>query len=85
MGISAGVRGDMDLGNGLSYDLSVTHGTSKVEFFITNTVNASLGPIAGSGNREVVRDFIPGDKSKSKQFLMLTLVIHFQWRSGLQT
>ena len=27
MGISAGVRGDMDLGNGLSYDLSVTHGT----------------------------------------------------------
>ncbi len=69
MGISAGVRGDMDLGNGLSYDLSVTHGTSKVEFFITNTVNASLGPIAGSGNREVVRDFIPGGQEQIETVL----------------
>ncbi len=66
IGLSAGIRGDLDFGNGLSYDLSVTHGSSEVQFFITNTVNASLGPIAGSGNREVVRDFIPGGQKQKE-------------------
>ena len=66
IGISAGIRGDLDFGNGLSYDLSVTHGSSEVQFFINNTVNASLGPISGSGNREVVRDFIPGGQRQKE-------------------
>lgn len=65
-GISGGIRGDVDFGNGLSYDLSVTHGSSQVDFFIRNTVNASLGPIAGSGNREVVRDFVPGGQEQTE-------------------
>ncbi|WP_026942428.1 TonB-dependent receptor plug domain-containing protein [Hellea balneolensis] len=66
IGLSAGIRGDLDFGNGLSYDLSVTHGSSEVQFFINNTVNASLGPIAGSGNTEVVRDFIPGGQKQKE-------------------
>ena len=66
IGLSAGIRGDLDFGNGLSYDLSLTHGSSEVQFFINNTVNASLGPIAGSGNREVVRDFIPGGQRQKE-------------------
>lgn len=68
-GISAGVRGDVDLGTGLSYDLSATHGSSRVDFFITNTVNASLGPIAGTGNTEVVRDFVPGGQQQTETVL----------------
>jgi iron complex outermembrane receptor protein len=55
--INGGIRGDIDLGNGLSYDLSATHGTSKVEFFINNTINASLGP-------NTPRDFIPGGQEQ---------------------
>jgi len=66
IGISAGIRGDLDFGNGLNYDLSVTHGSQEVQFFINNTVNASLGPIAGSNNREVVRDFIPGGQKQKE-------------------
>ena len=66
IGLSAGIRGDLDFGNGLGYDVSITHGSSEVNFFINNTVNASLGPIAGSGNREVVRDFIPGGQKQKE-------------------
>lgn len=38
----AGLRGVTD--GGLSWDASVSTGTNEVDFFITNTVNASLGP-----------------------------------------
>ncbi len=38
----AGVRGEM--GNGLRWDFSLGAGRSEVDFFIRNTVNASLGP-----------------------------------------
>jgi iron complex outermembrane receptor protein len=62
--INGGIRGDFDFGNGLSYDLSVSHGRSKVQFFINNTVNASLGPINASDNTQVVRDFIPGGQEQ---------------------
>ncbi|MGV6820568.1 MAG: TonB-dependent receptor plug domain-containing protein [Parvularcula sp.] len=51
--IAGGIRGDWDVGNGLSYDFSVVHGSSKSEFFIRNTINASLGP-------NTPRDFKPG-------------------------
>ncbi len=38
----AGVRSESD--SGLAWDLSVSRGTSDVDFFIRNTVNAALGP-----------------------------------------
>ena len=38
----AGVRGEMD--NGLRWDFSVGAGRNEVDYFIRNTVNASLGP-----------------------------------------
>lgn len=40
--IVGGVRGRM--GNGIGWDASVSWGTNEVDFFISNTVNASLGP-----------------------------------------
>ncbi len=40
--IVAGVRGQT--GNGMTWDASVSSGTNEVDFFIFNTVNASLGP-----------------------------------------
>ncbi len=40
--ILAGLRGHTD--GGLSWDASVSSGTNEVDFFIFNTVNASLGP-----------------------------------------
>ena len=51
--IAAGVRGVFAIGGGLNYDFSVVNGTSETEFFIRNTINASLGP-------NTPRDFIPG-------------------------
>ncbi len=51
--IAAGLRGAFDIGSGLNYDVSVVHGSSKSEFFIRNTINASLGP-------NTPRDFKPG-------------------------
>ena len=38
----AGVKGELD--NGLRYDFSAGLGQNEVDFFIRNTVNASLGP-----------------------------------------
>ena len=40
--VVAGVRGQM--ANGLAWDASASIGSSEVDFFISNTVNASLGP-----------------------------------------
>jgi iron complex outermembrane receptor protein len=37
-----GLRGQMD--NGLGWDFSASTGSNEVDFFISNTVNASLGP-----------------------------------------
>jgi iron complex outermembrane receptor protein len=56
-GLTAGVRGLIELGSGLTYDFSATHGQSRVDFFINNTVNASLGP-------NTPRDFIPGGQEQ---------------------
>ena len=39
---TAGLRGEMD--SGLSYDFSVGTGSNEVDYTITDTVNASLGP-----------------------------------------
>ena len=51
--IAAGIRGSFPVGAGLGYDFSVVHGVNETEFFIRNTVNASLGP-------NTPRDFTPG-------------------------
>jgi len=40
--IVLGVRGE--LANGLGYDVSLTYGENEADFFISNTINASLGP-----------------------------------------
>ncbi len=37
-----GFRGELN--NGLSYDVSYTYGENEADFFISNTINASLGP-----------------------------------------
>ena len=49
--IVGGVRGQFS--SGLRWDASVSAGTSEVDFFINNTVNASLGP-------ETPTEFKPG-------------------------
>lgn len=38
----AGLRGTFN--NGLNWDASISYGSNEVDYFITNTVNASLGP-----------------------------------------
>lgn len=42
--INLGMRGEWAIGNGLGWDISYYYGNSQVDFFINNTVNASLGP-----------------------------------------
>ncbi len=42
--IAIGVRGEIAFGSGLSYDLSYKYGKNDANFFISNTINASLGP-----------------------------------------
>ena len=39
-----GLRGELDFGNGLGYDLSYAYGYNKIDYFIKNTINPSLGP-----------------------------------------
>jgi len=62
--IAAGVRGTIN--EGLSYDLSVVHGSNETQFFIQNTLNASLGP-------ESPRDFIPGGQEQTETVVNLDL------------
>lgn len=60
--VAFGLRGDIDLGDGLAYDFSMTHGQNKTEFFINNTINASLGP-------NTPRDFVPGGQQQTETVL----------------
>lgn len=55
--IVGGLRGELDIGTGLTYDLSASYGTNRVDFFINNTINASLGP-------DTPRDFVPGSQDQ---------------------
>jgi iron complex outermembrane receptor protein len=55
--IAGGVRGQIEIGQGLDYDFSIVHGANRTDFFIQNTVNASLGP-------NTPRDFIPGGQEQ---------------------
>lgn len=58
--LTAGVRGEMD--NGLRWDVSAGYGYNDVDFFINNTVNASLGPATPT-------NFDPGDYTQSEQMV----------------
>ncbi|MGV6850690.1 MAG: TonB-dependent receptor plug domain-containing protein [bacterium] len=49
--VLGGVRGELE--NGLTWDASYYYGSNEADFFINNTVNASLGP-------NTPRDFDPG-------------------------
>ncbi|MDX2234070.1 MAG: TonB-dependent receptor [Hyphomonadaceae bacterium] len=42
--IVVGLRGALPIGSGLNYDVSFTYGQNDIDFFIKNTINASLGP-----------------------------------------
>ena len=58
--LAAGVRGETD--NGLRWDFSAGYGMNDVDFFISNTVNASLGPATPT-------TFNPGDYTQSETML----------------
>lgn len=55
--IVGGLRGELDFGTGLRYDLSASYGKNSVDFFINNTLNASLGA-------DSPRDFTPGGQDQ---------------------
>ncbi|MGB3724930.1 MAG: TonB-dependent receptor [Glaciecola sp.] len=57
--ITVGIRGDLDLGNGLYYDVSAQRGSNRTDFAISNTINASLGP-------DTPRDFVPGGQEQTE-------------------
>ena len=57
--IAVGVRGEFDMGSGLSYDFSVSRGSNRSDFFIRNTINASLGP-------NTPREFVPGGQEQTE-------------------
>lgn len=59
MGIAVGIRGELNVGTGLTYDVSAQQGSNKTEFFIRNTINASLGPATP-------RDFVPGGQEQTE-------------------
>ncbi len=64
---AVGLRGDLDIGNGLSYDLSAQRGSNRTDFFIRNTINASLGPATP-------RNFTPGGQEQTETVLNASLV-----------
>jgi iron complex outermembrane receptor protein len=59
MSIALGIRGELGLGNGLGYDFSFYNGSNRTDFFIRNTINASLGP-------NTPRDFVPGGQEQTE-------------------
>lgn len=63
----SGVRGTT--ANGLRWDLSASQGRSEADFYIYNTVNASLGPNQPAGNR-----FNPGGYQQTETNFNLDLV-----------
>ena len=63
---AVGVRGEFDLGTGLFYDFSAQRGSNRTDFFIRNTINASLGP-------DTPRDFVPGGQEQTETVLNANL------------
>ena len=52
---------------GISYDLSAVMGSNRTDYFIRNTVNASLGP-------NTPRDFVPGGQEQTETIYNLNFV-----------
>jgi len=59
MSLALGLRGVLDFGTGLNYDVSAQRGSNRTDFFIRNTINASLGPATP-------RDFTPGGQEQTE-------------------
>jgi len=64
---AVGIRGELDAMGGLSYDLSAVMGSNRTDYFIRNTVNASLGP-------DTPRDFVPGGQEQTETIYNLNFV-----------
>ena len=62
-----GVRGELDYGTGLSYDVSAQRGSNRSDFMIFNTINASLGP-------DTPRDFVPGGQEQTETLFNVDFV-----------
>ena len=62
--LTVGVRGELD--NGLRWDVSGGVGSNDVDFFIRNTVNASLGPATPTA-------FDPGDYTQTEKMVNVDL------------
>ncbi len=60
----AGVRGEF--ASGLRWDASVSYGHSNIEFFLYNTINASLGPDTPTSFRP--RDYLQTEVSLNLEF-----------------
>ncbi len=73
--IVGGLRGEM--ANGLSYDFSSGYGRNKVDFFLNNTLNPSLGP-DGIVNGALQRDFNVGSYVQSEVNVNLDFVYPFK-------
>lgn len=71
--IAGGVRGE--LFGGLRYDLSYRHGQSESDFFIRNTINASLGPATPT-------EFNPGGYIQTENIFNFDLGYEFDVGEG---
>jgi len=65
--IAVGIRGDSDLMGGVAYDVSAQRGSNRTDYFIRNTVNASLGP-------NTPLDFVPGGQEQTETVYNLNFV-----------
>lgn len=59
MALAVGIRGEFNIGTGLVYDISAQQGSNRTDFFINNTINASLGP-------DTPRSFRPGGQEQTE-------------------
>ena len=69
--IAVGLRGTIGMGSGLNYDISAQRGSNKTDFFINNSINASLGP-------NTPRNFIPGGQEQTETVYNLDLSYGFE-------
>ncbi|VAV86613.1 TonB-dependent receptor [hydrothermal vent metagenome] len=60
--VTVGIRGDIPMGNGIAYDVSYSYGKNDSNFFISNTINASLGP-------NTPTSFAPGGYSQEENII----------------
>ncbi len=71
MAFAVGARGSFNVGSGLTYDLSAQRGSNRTDFYIRNTINASLGPATP-------RDFVPGGQEQTETVYNLDLSYGFE-------